>query len=275
MRASVACLGTVAAIADFGAARPASAGLLDQIRARFELLSAGPDPLTVDGAALGHGLPPRRIGLPELTAILLHPATSFAARDAVWRNLIDRARTGGPGWVVGAVGVALPGLRTITGRLARAFDGDVAATVVAEFVAVLRTLDPGPIQVVAGLLNATHAAARASLRAATPAHCGEGNFAPVSTVPPAPFGHPDFVLARAVHTGVITGGEAELIGVTRLEDVPVAAYAARLGVSASLIYKRRTAAEGRLVAALRGGELADDIADVVADATGTLAVERP
>ena len=38
-----------------------------------------------------------------------------------------------------------------------------------------------------------------------------------STMPPPPWGHPDFVLARAAAEGAITSAEAELIGATRLE----------------------------------------------------------
>ncbi|WP_433076647.1 hypothetical protein ACQP1P_32455 [Dactylosporangium sp. CA-052675] len=38
----------------------------------------------------------RRIPLPELPAILMHPACSYAARDAAWRHLIGPARAGDP-----------------------------------------------------------------------------------------------------------------------------------------------------------------------------------
>ena len=60
---------------------------------------------------IGHGLPRRRIPLPELSAILMHPSCDFTARDIVWRLLVTKARTGEEKWVVGAVGVAIPGLR--------------------------------------------------------------------------------------------------------------------------------------------------------------------
>jgi hypothetical protein len=80
-------------------------GLLDEIEQRFQLLCAGPQPLSVDGTEIGHGLPRRLIPLPELAAILMHPSCGFEARDAVWRLLVERARTGDAAWVVGAVGV--------------------------------------------------------------------------------------------------------------------------------------------------------------------------
>ena len=271
------CAATVAAIADFGRTSrhaPADDPLL-QIRHRFELLTAGPDPLSVDGAALGHGLPARPIAAPELTAVLLHPATSYDARDTVWRHLVHRARTDGPTWVVVAVGVAMPGLRVTAARLARMYGGDVSATVVTEFLAALRTVDPGPPQVLARMLNVTQSAARAALRAATPAASGEANFAPRSANPPTLFGHPDFVLARAVQMGILTDAEADLIGATRLEDVSVAEYAERHRLTVWAIYKVRTPAEARLVAAIRDGSLSDPVRDVVAEATLTTLPEVP
>jgi hypothetical protein len=39
--------------------------LLDAIEIRFRLAGAGPSPLSVDGRRFGHGLPRRRIPLPE------------------------------------------------------------------------------------------------------------------------------------------------------------------------------------------------------------------
>jgi hypothetical protein len=271
------CAATVAAIADFAATtgRARNGDLLTQIKHRFAVLTAGPQPVSVDGAALGHGLPARLITVPELTAILLHPATSYDARDAVWRHLLARARTGGDTWVVVAVNVAMPGLRTTVGRLARTYTGDVAASVVAEFVAALRTADPHPPQVLARLLNTTHSQARAALRAATPATSGEGVFAPRSVSPPTLFGHPDFVLARAVRLGILTVAEADLIGATRLEDVPVTDYAERHGVTVWAVYKRRSTAEARLVTALRDGTLSDCVREVVAEATLTTEPEQP
>lgn len=68
--------------------------LLDEIEQRFQLLCAGPQPLSVDGKQIGHGLPRRPIPLPELAAILMHPRCGFEARDAVWRLQVERARTG-------------------------------------------------------------------------------------------------------------------------------------------------------------------------------------
>nr|WP_221378384.1 hypothetical protein [Actinoplanes polyasparticus] len=232
----------------------------------FRLLTTGPGPLSVDGAALGGGLPARRIALSELAAILMHPSCAYATSDRVWRLLIERARTDGPAWVVGAVGVALPGLRPAAYRL-RGFSGDVQAELLTAFVVALRSMKLGSPRVAQRLLSATFTAARAALRAdqARPK-------TPVELSVSAPTaGHPDLVLSWAVTAGVISSAEAELIGVTRLEGVSVAGYAQRLGKAAKAVYKARDRAEERLVAAIRAGMLSDEDAAVIAEATMTLA----
>jgi hypothetical protein len=93
---------------------------LDDLEISLRLLCTGPKPLAVNGRRLGHGLPRRMIPLHELASVLMHPATGFQAREAAWRLLVTNARTGDEKWIVGAVGVALPGLRRAAGRLARA-----------------------------------------------------------------------------------------------------------------------------------------------------------
>jgi hypothetical protein len=247
--------------------------LLDEIEYRFRLAHAGPSPLSVDGRALGHGLPHRAIALSELSAILMHPSCGFAARDAAWRLLVAAARTGGEKWVVGAVGVALPGLRRKAYLLSLISTGDVQAALVTEFVKALRTVEIDRPGVVSKLLSVAFSAARAALREAEPAACGQATFAPASVLPPAPFGHPDFVLARAVRAGVITAEEADLIGATRLEQVSIAQYAERAGLSRWTAYKRRSGAEQRLVAAIASGALRDPYTDLVAEATLTVVPE--
>jgi hypothetical protein len=77
---------------------PRGETLLNDIEYRFRLIGQGPKPLSVDGCSLGHGLPRRRIALPELSAILMHPACGYDARDTAWRLLVVRARTGDPAW---------------------------------------------------------------------------------------------------------------------------------------------------------------------------------
>jgi hypothetical protein len=234
----------------------------------FRLLTTGPEPLSIDGAALGGGLPSRRIALSELAAILMHPSCGYATSDRVWRLLIEQARTAGPAWVVGAARVALPGLRQGAYRL-RHYSGDVQAELLTAFVAALRTVKPGGAKVAQRLLTATFTAARTALHAEEPIRPASLAPAPVT----AAAGHPDVVLARAVAAEVITAAEAELIGATRLEGVAVTDYAERAGRSYWAVVKERSRAEERLVAALRDGALSDQDAAVIAEATMTLAVD--
>ena len=76
------------------------------------------------------------------------------------------------------------------------------------------------------------------------------------------WGHEDFVLARAVAEGVITGEQAELIGATRLEpEYTLTQAAADWGVSYKAIEQVRRRAEHRLAAWLSGQAPLDDPSD--------------
>ena len=82
--------------------------------------------------------------LGELRALLLHPATSPAARNSVWAELVRRARGGDPAWVVGLAGVAMPGLRRAAASLSAGWRGDtedLQAEILTGFLAALRALD--------------------------------------------------------------------------------------------------------------------------------------
>lgn len=247
---------------------------LEVAESTFRLLTSGPEPLAVDGRLVGHGLPRRLIPLSELAAVLMHPSTSFAARDAAWRLLVTRARTHGSAWVVGAVGVALPGLRASAGRLSRAHAAaDVQADLLTGFLTALSTLDLEEGRICPRLCNAAYVAARAGARAADPSRTGRCTWQASRAL--MPDNHPDFLLDRAVRLGILTVGEAELIGVTRLEGRSLTAYALDLGASRWVLYKHRRAAETRLLQALRSGALTDPVADTVVEATLTTDLERP
>jgi hypothetical protein len=245
------------------------AGLLDAIEYRFRLLCAGPAPMTVDGRRLGHGLPQRRIVLDELAAVLMHPSCALAARDEVWRLLVTRARTEAECWTVGAVGVALPGLRFAAYRLSRTHTGDIQAALVAEFLTVLKTVDTTVPRLVNRLIDGATSAARTALHRTETTRSAAADAALGSTPSTATSGgHPDFVLAAAVTAGVITPGEADMIGVTRLEGITLADYADRIRLPRWTVYKRRKAAEARLVAAIHAGTVCHWDAEQVADAAG-------
>ncbi|MEV4283492.1 hypothetical protein [Actinoplanes xinjiangensis] len=222
----------------------------------FRLLVCEPGPLVFDGRSVS-GLPGRLLPLDELRSLLVAGCATEVS-DAVWRHLAVRAREDGPVWVVGAVGVALPGLTRMAVRLsARAprLADDVISEVLTGFLVALRTADLGPPRV---WLRLCWAAWRAGNRAREvddllelPADVPVG-----SRSPRRPYGHPDIVLSRAVQAGVITVDQADLIGATRLGDVLVEQIAAASGESGSVVRMRRRRAELKLVAALRRGDLA-------------------
>jgi hypothetical protein len=76
-----------------------------------------------------------------------------------------------------------------------------------------------------------------------------------SRAPLPPWGHPDFVLADAVATGVLSLDEARLIGVTRLEHLAVKDVAAWLGEHTNTVVARRRRAEQRVRKAILAGDL--------------------
>jgi len=85
-----------------------SESLLDAIEYRFRLCGEGPQPLSVDGRQLGHGLPRRLIPLTELSAILMHPRAARPRRTRPGCT-VTNARTDPDRWVVEAVGVGFRG----------------------------------------------------------------------------------------------------------------------------------------------------------------------
>lgn len=247
---------------------------LDQLEACLRLLCTGPAPLALDGRRIGHGLPRRPIRCDELAAVLAHPSCGHEAKRKVWARLVARARNGDSGWVVACCGVALPGLRRAAARLAYAASrADVEADLLAGFLTALVTVDTRASGVCGRLVNAALIHARGRLREQQAAAAGESRSVPGSAVPRPPVGHPDLVLARAVQLEVITAFEAELIGDTRLEDTTVADWADRNQLSRKACYERRRSAEVRLVAAIGAGTLSDPTAEVVAEATTTVAAD--
>ncbi|GAA4694042.1 hypothetical protein [Phytohabitans rumicis] len=86
------------------------------------------------------------VPLPALRDWLLAHPSAYAARDAVWRELIRRARQGKPEWVIAAVGMAVPALVAMAGTLAAGYRGeaaDIDAEILTGFLEGLRSgVDP-------------------------------------------------------------------------------------------------------------------------------------
>jgi hypothetical protein len=188
-----------------GAATPpawaASPGPLDAAEAAFRALITGPRPLAVNPGRLAAGLPDRLMPLGELRALLLHPATSPAARNKVWAELVRRALAGDPAWVVGLAGVAMPGLRRAAASLSAGWRGDtddLQAEILTGFLAALRALDLDDLDHVPLASRLCWAAWRAGQKhaCASAAWASRRRDLDSSGAGPAlPWGHPDFVLA--------------------------------------------------------------------------------
>lgn len=247
---------------------------LDTARTAFAWLVTGPHPVCVDGRLFG-GLPDRLLPLNEVRDLLLRRRCGQGTRDAVWAHLVLRSRTEGATWTVGCVGVALPGLTRIAARLSARFAGDVTdvhAAVLAGFLAELPRIDLRRPRIMLRLRWAAYRAGHATVREAldAPVPAGSG----FRSAPPSqPWGHPDFVLARAVADAVLTAEEAELIGSTRLEGLPLAEAAQQRGVTYEAVKKTRRRAELRLLAYLCAENADGDAGgDVVVQVADTLAV---
>ncbi len=223
----------------------------------FTLVTAEPTNLYLHGEDFGDELPSGRIALPTLRDLLLAPSTSLPTRDAVWRELIYRARADRSTWVVMAVGMAMPGLRRCLRELKLVFSGDptdLESEIARGFLEALNTIDVTQYALCARLVRAAHKAGVRLVYAEAAfdgAHWDQFD----SRAPIPPWGHPDFLLLGAVDAGVITEAEANLIATTRLEDVPVDQIAALLRERTNTVVQRRRRAENRLAAALAEGEV--------------------
>jgi hypothetical protein len=237
---------------------PASA--LAAAEKAFTLLAAPPAPLALDGRAVD-GLPDRHIPVDELRHLLVHdPTVSYDAKDAAWRLLVEHARSWGPAWVAAAVGIALPALTTMAGRLCAGHTDraeDIESELLAGFLHALRTADvSGP----APYAQLCWAGWRAGRTARTDTASSElPDLAdPHAHSPARPYGHPDLILGRAVAAGVITAHQAELISATRLGDTLIDDLATQRGLDPSVLRMRRRRAELTVAARLRSGDLSPE-----------------
>jgi transposase-like protein len=203
------------------------------------------------------GLPDRILPLDELRRLLLSAATPKPLCDAVWRELVVRARRDGPAWRVAAAGMAMPGLRRQAGLLAAGWHGDthdLDSELLTGFMECLARVDLEEPRVCGRLIEAGVRAARKVRDAESDTmliRAGEAG----AVLPIRPWDHPDLVLARAVATAVLDRDEATLIGSTRLEHKTLARVAAQIGISPQTASDWRARAEKRLVDAIGAGEL--------------------
>jgi hypothetical protein len=236
--------------------RPWPTTPLDAAQRAFDLLVCPPAPLAFDGRGFT-GLPNRILPLDELKKLLIDDATPRPVRDAVWRELVVRARRDGPAWVIAAVGIAMPGLRRIAGRLGKGWPGDSSdrdSELLVGFVERLRTIDLRDTRLAGKLIDAGARAVKTAREREE-----RSDAIHVSTTwslpPQQPWDHPDWVLTRAVAQAVIDPDEYLLIAATRLDQSALATVADKLGLSVPIAASWRRKAEIRLAGAIRAGEL--------------------
>jgi len=237
----------------------ATASPLTDLNRYFYLIVKEPTKLLFDGTGF-QGLPQQPINPRVLKKLLLSDGVSPATVDAVWRDLVGRARRPKPEgheWTVVAIGVAVPGLKRAAGALAYGWHGDTSdidAAMLDAFAHRLATIDLDAPRVLGKLLDA-------AIRAGAKARALEGDSNTIrvdqswSRAPTRPWDHPDWVLQRAVAAGVIDRTEARLIGDTHLEDQPLSQVAAALRLDTRLACDWRWKASVRLRAAIQAGEL--------------------
>ena len=140
---------------------------LDAVEATFRLLATGPQPLVLKGQTIG--LRQDSIALWELRSLLFHPATGVVVQRAALVELIGRARRHRGAWMIGLVGVLLPGLHQQVACLAEGRSGATASSDGTVLVTLLERLeDPGMSNEAAGesLLRAVIRPADAGARPA-------------------------------------------------------------------------------------------------------------
>ncbi|TDC84697.1 hypothetical protein E1193_05085 [Micromonospora sp. KC606] len=254
---------------------------LDAVEVAFTALSGDPVPLSLDLDMFGpdDGLPTGVLALPALREWLLANPRAYTARDAVWRELIRRARLDGPRWVIAAVGMAMPALRRYARQLSDGYRGepdDISAEVLAGFLAALRDhVDVGRRAPYASLCRAGWRAGHALRQQA-------GEFIPVEDVehvtgprtPQVPYGHPDVLVRRAVRLGILDADDEQPYIDVRLGRRAMEPIAARMGISTDALRMRLGRIDTRLAEALANGMLTDAASPQAASALAARAARR-
>jgi DNA-directed RNA polymerase specialized sigma24 family protein len=229
----------------------------------FTLLTGDPDPLSLDCDSLGTdlGLPSGAVALPVLRDWLLAHPRHYPARDAVWRELIRRARLDGPQWVIAAVGMAMPALVRLAGQLTAGYRGDPAdldAEILTGFLEALRDrVDLAAPAPYASLCFAAYRAGRAD-------RLDHATYLPVDDIettaaqprsPKLPYGHPDLLVTRAVALRLIDPDDADAFIEVRLGRRAIEPIAAARGITVDALRMRLGRADTRLAQALASGLL--------------------
>jgi hypothetical protein len=231
---------------------------LTSLENAFQAIVRRPTMLAFDCRDLP-GLPDEILPLDRLRRVLTDPARPVprTTSDAVWRELLSRDRRGEAGWRIGAAGMAVPGLKSKAGLLTRGWRGDVRdldAELITGFFERMTTISLDVDRICGKLIDAAERAVKRSREWAD-----ESRYVRVDgawSIPPKQsWGHPDWVLARAVAAAVIDVDECVLIGETRLGDVALQVVADKLGIGVKVAAAWRRKAEQRVHAAIASGDL--------------------
>ena len=228
---------------------PGRCSPLAEIERAFRTACSPPRALALDGRHHGTDLPQRLIPLTELRGLLLHGGLSYETKDRVLGGVAERAQRRDDIWTIGFSGLLMPGLKRV-GRRLRQLPGvdadEVGSEVVAALIGVLPGVDPRGERIAASVCWAVY---RRSARALGVRRWRESETAwPPGTVAGAAVAatNPEEAITRAVHAGVITEDDAELIAVTRIEGARISELSLALGLPADRLQKRRIRAEARI-----------------------------
>ncbi|GAA2617234.1 hypothetical protein [Paractinoplanes durhamensis] len=240
---------------------------LDAVKAAFAALTSGPQPLMLDLDALREGtdLPEGRITVLALDRWLLRHPRSYSARDAVWRELIRRARLDGPAWVIAATALALPALRRYAGQLARgwAHDSyDLDAEILTGFLSALRDrvdlVRPAPYAALCkAAWRAGHELRERDGAEAIPLPEEILEHVTGPRTPRRPWGHPDLLVARAVQLGIVDADDEQPYIDLRLGRRAIEPIAASLGIEVDTLRRRVERIDARIAEAVSDGTLTE------------------
>ncbi|AYF30422.1 hypothetical protein CSH63_23820 [Micromonospora tulbaghiae] len=235
---------------------------LDAVDAAFTALARDPNPITLDLDKLrgGNDLPGGVMTLPALRDWLLTRPRAYPERDAVWRELILRARTREPQWTVAAVGMAMPALRRYAGRLHVGWSGDAYDTdaeILTGFLTALR--DRVDLDKAAPYASLCMAAWRAGYELRR----RDGQTVPLDDVehvagprtPSVPYGHPDLLVHRAVMLGILDASDEQPYIDLRLGHRAIEPVAASMGITVDALRMRARRIDTRITHALANGLL--------------------
>lgn len=217
-----------------------------------------PTHLTLQGCHIHPWLQERTYSLYELREILMTRGTPYAVRDAVWRHTIRAARLS-QDWMVGALGLCMPALRSVARRACRTLTPSgvesVESAILCDVISRVRTINIDYARLAWYLTRPTLRAALSARKHEAEAPVPDDELGQRESTGESVSANPELLLVSAVRNGVLSTDQACLIVRTRTENVPLAQVARELGVSYKAAAKRRERAEARLVAAVHAGEV--------------------